>query len=121
MPKDFDPYNVSFAGQKLDPYRVIELFQITHPAIQQVIKKALRMGAKHKTQEEDAKDIITSAQRFLDMLREDELMKNHPRLPFDFRGDETSSTYMVAEHPAPPLCPGCAMHLGLCNCGAQGV
>lgn len=82
MSKPFDPYNVNFNGFKLDPYRVIEIFQITDPAIQQILKKALRFGGKHKTALEDAEDIRTSAIRFLEMRAEESSWKNQPELPF---------------------------------------
>ena len=90
MTKPFDPYNIDFNGHKLDPYRVIEIFQITHPAMQQVLKKVLRQGSKHKDEEQDARDIITSAQRFLDMKTEERRWKTEPELPFaETSGDGT--------------------------------
>lgn len=66
-----DPYNVRFRGGRLDPYRVAVLYGITHPALQQALKKLLRLGQKHKTEDEDAQEVITSMQRFLEMRQED--------------------------------------------------
>lgn len=78
----FDPYNVNFFGHKLDPYRVIEIFRITDPALQQIVKKGLRWGGKHKTHAEDMADIISSGQRWQEMRREDAMHANQPELPF---------------------------------------
>jgi len=35
---DFDPYNVQWKGVKLDPYRVIDLFEVKFGPLQQVVK-----------------------------------------------------------------------------------
>ena len=99
MTQPFDPYNVNFNGHKLDPYRVIDIFQIKHPAMQQIVKKALRQGAKHKDEEEDAREIISSAQRFLDMKAEERRWKTEPELPF--------------AEPAADPCPDCHVAAGL--------
>lgn len=66
-----DPYAITFQGARLDPYRIAALYGITHPALQQALKKLLRLGQKHKTVEEDAAEVITSMQRFLEMREED--------------------------------------------------
>jgi hypothetical protein len=103
MQKPFDPYNINFNGHKLDPYRVIDLFQITNPALQQAVKKLLRCGSKHKTAEEDARDCITSCQRFLDMKAEERAWANQPELPF-------------AENHTCPICDGGPGNNGVCVC-----
>lgn len=81
MKRPFDPYNVPFAGAKLDPYRVIELFRISHPAIQQAIKKLLRCGGKHKTTAQDVEDAITSLQRWQEMEEENRKLQHQPTIP----------------------------------------
>lgn len=82
MQTPFDPYNINFNGHKLDPYRVIDIFKITFPPIQQIIKKALRCGKKHKSTIEDLREIISSAQRAIEMIEENERWENQPELPF---------------------------------------
>lgn len=79
---NFDPYNVPFEGNKLDPYRVCELFQISSPAIQQAVKKLLRCGHKHKDADKDVEQAITSLERYQEMRREDAALKDQPPLPF---------------------------------------
>lgn len=78
--REFDPYGVVFNGVKLDPYRVADAFQITHPALAQALKKLLRCGAKHKTAEEDVREVMSSCQRFLDMKAEESAFSGQPSL-----------------------------------------
>lgn len=82
MNKPFDPYNIVFNGYRLDPYRIIEIFQITDPVVQQIVKKALRFGLKHKHQEQDMEDIRTSAVRWQQMRQEEFSWNNQLELPF---------------------------------------
>lgn len=96
MKQPFDPYNINFNGFKLDPYRVIEIFQITDPAAQQILKKALRFGLKHKDQSQDMEDIRTSAIRWQEMRAEESRWKNEPELPFE-------PIQPFAEAPASPI------------------
>ena len=98
-----DPYNIDFNGHKLDPYRVIDIFEIRHPAMQQIVKKALRQGSKHKDEEQDARDIITSAQRFLDMKAEERRWKTEPPLPFKEYAPPVSSLPVPPHPPFPPF------------------
>lgn len=65
-------YKKEFNGVKLDPYRVICVYGITHPAHQHIVKKALRLGTGHKTLEEDLDEIIGSCNRMKEMLAEDD-------------------------------------------------
>jgi hypothetical protein len=97
MSESFDPYNVNFNGHKLDPYRVIEIFKITHPAMQQIVKKVLRQGAKHKNAEEDARDIISSAQRFLDMKDEERKWKDQMALNLGDPHDSQAAMFEIGE------------------------
>jgi hypothetical protein len=41
-------YRYFYKGLLLDPYRVIEVYKITHPGHQQAVKKILRAGASIK-------------------------------------------------------------------------
>lgn len=60
------PYN------KIDVYRIIEIFEITDPAAQHILKKCIATGKRgHKDEQRDWEDIRDSAQRRLDMLAED--------------------------------------------------
>lgn len=69
METEFDPYNIPFRGITMDPYLVLELFQITDPAIQQAIKKLLRCGRKHKDADQDCEETITSLVRRREVKR----------------------------------------------------
>ena len=61
-----------FAGRKLDIYRVLELFDITHPAQQHAVKKLIRAGkSPAKDLEQDIEEVIESLDRWLEMIRED--------------------------------------------------
>ena len=60
---------------KLDVYRVIDLWQITDPALQHALKKVLaagKRGAKNQTQ--DVAEAIDSLVRFQDMQAENGLI-----------------------------------------------
>lgn len=57
----------------IDVYRVLELFEVTCPVMQHIAKKALCAGNRgHKDLRRDIQDIIDSALRKLEMMREDE-------------------------------------------------
>ena len=56
----------------IDVYRVLDLFEVTCPVAQHVVKKALAAGKRgHKDLRKDWQDIIDSAERKLQMLDED--------------------------------------------------
>lgn len=65
-----DYYTKRYGNLKLDPYRIMLIYDITHPAHQQIVKKALRMGTGERSIESDLEGIISAAQRFLEMLGE---------------------------------------------------
>lgn len=51
-------------GIKIDVYDVLQAFDVTNPALQHLIKKALCTGIRgHKNKEQDLQDIIDSAIR----------------------------------------------------------
>ena len=55
-------------GVKIDVYDVIKAFNVTCPALQHLIKKALCTGLRgHKTQEQDLQDILDSAKRAVEL------------------------------------------------------
>lgn len=48
----------------VDVYRVIDAFQVTDPALQHLVKKALCAGLRgHKDRAQDLNDILQSAQK----------------------------------------------------------
>ena len=56
----------------IDVYRIIEIFEITCPAAQHILKKVIATGKRgHKDLETDWQDIVDSAQRKIEMLKED--------------------------------------------------
>ena len=57
---------------KIDVYRIIDIFEITDPAAQHILKKCIATGKRgHKDEQRDWQDILDSAQRRLDMIAED--------------------------------------------------
>lgn len=58
--------------EKIDVYRVLDLFGVTCPVAQHVVKKALAAGQRgHKSTRRDWQDIADSAKRRLQMIDED--------------------------------------------------
>lgn len=61
-----------FPYDNIDIYRFLEVFDVTCPVAQHIIKKAVATGKRgHKDLQRDWQDIVDSAQRKLDMLDED--------------------------------------------------
>ncbi|WNL63655.1 hypothetical protein ST4_097 [Aeromonas phage ST4] len=69
---------------KVDVYRVLAAFQVTDPALQHLLKKALCAGLRgHKDREQDLLDIQLSAEKAVDMFRdEQELAKKDAGVTF---------------------------------------
>lgn len=58
--------------EKIDVYRVIEIFGITDPCLQHALKKILVTGNRgHKDAEKDVQDIIDSCTRWQTMRQEE--------------------------------------------------
>lgn len=73
LDKDYGKhYRFSYRGLKLDPYRVMSVYKITHPAHQHAIKKLLRVGASVKDLRQDIEETIVTLKRWLEMMDEDE-------------------------------------------------
>ena len=71
-PKDLGQhYRYTYKGVKIDPYRILDVYQITHPAHQHAIKKLLRLGRSVKDTEQDLKEVIMTLERWLEMIGED--------------------------------------------------
>jgi glutamyl-tRNA reductase len=57
-------YDVQINGEKADVYDVLQAFNVVNPALQHLIKKALKVGQRgHKDEMTDYQDIIDSAVR----------------------------------------------------------
>lgn len=66
-------YNYSYKGLKLDPYRTAEIYGITDNRQFHIFKKTVRLHKEnHKSLKTNLKDIISTAERWLEMLEEDE-------------------------------------------------
>lgn len=56
----------------VDVYRILELFDVTHPVAQHIAKKAIAAGQRgHKDLRRDVQDMADSANRWLAMMDED--------------------------------------------------
>ncbi len=64
-------YRFEYKGVRLDPARIQLVYGLSHPMQTTILKKSLRAGSAHKSLEEDIKDIICAAERWLEMLEED--------------------------------------------------
>lgn len=59
--------------RKLDAYRVIQLFEVSHPCLQEAIHNLLTIShASHEWQHEMVENTKQSLERWLDMYREDQ-------------------------------------------------
>jgi hypothetical protein len=75
MNTDNEHYGVTFQDARLDPYRILQLYGITHPAQQHAIKKLLRAGRSVKTVEQDVREVIQALERWLEMMKEDQAVR----------------------------------------------
>ena len=67
-----------FPYDNIDIYRFLEVFDVTCPVAQHIIKKAVATGKRgHKDLQRDWQDIVDSAQRKLDMLDEEHQIHDH--------------------------------------------
>lgn len=66
-------YRFEYKGIKLDPARILKIYGVQDPMIGTIVKKALCAGQRGKKSfREDIQDIITAAERMLEMMDEDE-------------------------------------------------
>lgn len=70
---------VFFSGIKLDVYRILDLFKVTDPAMQHIIKKAIRFGDGHKSVMQDLQDIKDTIDRRIEMEEENKRNKMEPK------------------------------------------
>lgn len=65
-------YNRPCKGVTIDVYDVLQAFNVTNPALQHLVKKALAVGQRgHKDKMEDLRDILASAQRAIELEEND--------------------------------------------------
>lgn len=61
-------YNRPCKGVTIDVYDVLQAFEVTNPALQHLIKKALCAGLRgHKNREQDLNEILESAKRAIEL------------------------------------------------------
>lgn len=61
-------YIRSCKGVTIDVYDVLQAFEVTNPALQHLIKKALCAGLRgHKDREQDLNEILESAKRAIEL------------------------------------------------------
>jgi hypothetical protein len=64
-------YTYVFKGVRIDPYRIMDLYKITHPAHQHAVKKLLRAGRSVKDLRRDIEEVRMTLDRWLAMLDEE--------------------------------------------------
>ncbi|MCG8709247.1 hypothetical protein JHU04_002487 [Brenneria sp. 4F2] len=65
-------YNRQIKSVTVDVYDVLKAFNVTCPALQHLIKKALCAGLRgHKDREQDLEEVMQSAQRAIQLHQED--------------------------------------------------
>lgn len=61
-------YQVNCKGVLIDVYDVLTAFEVFNPALQHLLKKAMKSGKRgHKDLETDLRDILASAKRALEL------------------------------------------------------
>lgn len=64
-------YRHSFMGHKIDVYRVLEIFNVTDPVAQHIVKKLLRGEKKGHTMEFVWNEVEQAVERKFEMMEED--------------------------------------------------
>lgn len=110
MADEKDPhYNFRFNGVELDPYRILMIYEITHPAQQHAIKKLLRAGRSNKSTKQDVQEVIRTLERWLAMMDEAGAPAPAPGL---------TPRPWLQPHFDPAHCPACfdggAVHVPFC-------
>ena len=76
-----DKYNRNIKGVTVDVYDVLKAFDVTCPALQHLIKKALCAGLRgHKNRHQDLQDIVDSALRAQCLDKDDAVQRQHEAL-----------------------------------------
>lgn len=75
----YEHYNFKYKEIKIDPYRIMYEYKITHPAHQHALKKLLRAGNSIKNLKQDIQEVIDSLERWIEMIDEDDVeQKENP-------------------------------------------
>ncbi len=70
-------YRYSYRGIQLDPARIAKIYNIKSGMLFTILKKCLCAGNRgHKDYIQDLKDIITAAEREIDIVEEDNELEN---------------------------------------------
>jgi hypothetical protein len=70
--KEYNHYYKKVPFEYVDVYRVLELFEVTDPAIQHAVKKLLVAGNRgHKDIDKDVREAIVSLNRWIEMREEE--------------------------------------------------
>ena len=64
-------YRHSFMGHKIDVYRVLEIFKVTDPVAQHIVKKLLRGEKKGHTMDFVWDEVKQAVERKFEMMEED--------------------------------------------------
>src|SRR5689334_22843142 len=99
-------YRFSFNGVKLDPYRILQVYGITHPAQQHAIKKLLRAGGSVKSLVQDIDEVILSLNRWKEMLHEE--VKTEVKAPVQSNSRRRRSVRSRSVVEPPPAFQGTA-------------
>lgn len=88
MTKAFNHYYKNVSGlDEVDVYRILELFEVTNPAIAHAIKKLLVAGGRgSKSLERDVSEAISTLQRWQGMRLED--VTRSPSIPMAIKTSE---------------------------------
>lgn len=66
--EQWNKYNRQCKGVTIDVYDVLKAFEVTDPALQHLVKKALCAGLRgHKTMQQDLEDVLESAKRAVEL------------------------------------------------------
>lgn len=125
---DSDCYNITYKNVKIDPYRILKEYDITHPAQAHAIKKLLRCGKSHKDLSTDIQECIDTLVRWRQMLEEDGLNNevNAKDLMKDWKCEKCGIVHnwnvplcgcIVPK--IPDRCPTCKVGFGLHNSGCE--
>ena len=66
-------YRHSFMGHKIDVYRVLDIFGVTDPVAQHIVKKLLRGTKKGHTEEFVWQEVTQAVERKNEMIKEDKI------------------------------------------------
>lgn len=105
--------------KSIDVYRLLELFEVTCPVAQHIVKKALAAGKRGaKDQAKDMSEIADSANRWLEM-REEDAARWFPVAENEFdeaRVDRVASSHGDGEHYAESHITRCCHSRGCVSC-----